>query len=48
METVVLTDDELKPLEKRFGFCVRQMGPWKFGWHPRLFQGSDGRPEEGR
>ena len=23
-----LTDDELKPLEKRFGFCVRQMGPW--------------------
>jgi hypothetical protein len=28
MESVVLTDDELKPLEKRFGFCVRQMGPW--------------------
>jgi hypothetical protein len=28
MEAVILTDEELKPLEKRFGFRVRQMGPW--------------------
>jgi hypothetical protein len=28
MEAIVLTDDELKRLEKRFGPVVRQMGPW--------------------
>lgn len=28
MKAVVLTDDELKNLEKRFGPGVRQMGPW--------------------
>jgi hypothetical protein len=28
MEAIVLTDDELKLLEKRFGLRVRQMGPW--------------------
>jgi hypothetical protein len=28
METIVLTDDELKRLERRFGPVVRQMGPW--------------------
>src|SRR5262249_47376777 len=28
MKAVVLTDDELKHLEKRFGPGVRQMGPW--------------------
>ena len=28
MPTIVLTDEELKLLEKRFGPCVRQMGPW--------------------
>jgi hypothetical protein len=27
METIVLTDDELKRLETRFGPVVRQMGP---------------------
>src|SRR5271166_6666761 len=28
MEAIVLTDDELKVIEKRFGPEVRQMGPW--------------------
>ena len=28
METIVLTDDELTLLQKRFGPGVRQMGPW--------------------
>jgi hypothetical protein len=28
METIVLTDDELKRLETRLGPVVRQMGPW--------------------
>jgi hypothetical protein len=28
MEAIVLTDDELKVLETRFGPVVRQMGPW--------------------
>jgi len=28
MEAIVLTDDELKRLERRFGPVVRQMGPW--------------------
>jgi hypothetical protein len=28
MEAIVLTDDELKRLEKRFGPAVRRMGPW--------------------
>ena len=28
MQTIVLTDDELIVLEKRFGPRVRQMGPW--------------------
>jgi hypothetical protein len=28
MTAVVLTDEELKRLEKRFGPGVRQMGPW--------------------
>ncbi|MGO9255726.1 MAG: hypothetical protein ACLQU1_05425 [Bryobacteraceae bacterium] len=28
MEAIVLTDDELKRLETRFGPVVRQMGPW--------------------
>jgi hypothetical protein len=28
MEEIVLTDDELKRLETRFGPLVRQMGPW--------------------
>ncbi|MGA2149389.1 MAG: hypothetical protein ABSH49_31000 [Bryobacteraceae bacterium] len=28
MEAIVLTDDELKGLETRFGPVVRQMGPW--------------------
>ena len=28
MEAIVLTDDELKRLETRFGPFVRQMGPW--------------------
>jgi hypothetical protein len=28
MEAILLTDDELKPLERRFGPAVRQMGPW--------------------
>jgi hypothetical protein len=28
MEAILLTDDELKLLEKRFGPRVRQMGPW--------------------
>jgi len=28
MESIVLTDDELKRLETRFGPVVRQMGPW--------------------
>ena len=28
MEAIVLTDDQLKLLEKRFGPNVRQMGPW--------------------
>lgn len=28
MEAIILTDDELKDLEKRFGQVVRQMGPW--------------------
>lgn len=28
MEAIVLSDDELKLLEKRFGPDVRQMGPW--------------------
>jgi len=28
MEAIILTDDELRPLEQRFGPCVRQMGPW--------------------
>jgi hypothetical protein len=28
METIFLTDDELKRLEIRFGPVVRQMGPW--------------------
>lgn len=28
MEAIVLTDDELKRLETRFGAVVRQMGPW--------------------
>jgi hypothetical protein len=28
MEGIVVTDDELKRLEKRFGPAVRQMGPW--------------------
>lgn len=43
MERILLTDDELKLLEKRFGPGVRQMGPWNsdgpsaipaFGWSP--------------
>ena len=28
MEAIVLTDEELKRLEARFGPAVRQMGPW--------------------
>jgi hypothetical protein len=28
MEAIILTDDELKRLETRFGPVVRQMGPW--------------------
>ena len=28
MESIVLTDDELKRLEKRLGPAVREMGPW--------------------
>jgi hypothetical protein len=28
MEAIILTDDELKRLEIRFGPVVRQMGPW--------------------
>jgi hypothetical protein len=28
MQAIVLTDDELKRLETRFGPLVRQMGPW--------------------
>src|SRR5260370_2190922 len=28
MEAIVLTDDELKLIEKRLGPEVRQMGPW--------------------
>jgi hypothetical protein len=28
MEAIILTDDELKLLEKRFGPSVRHMGPW--------------------
>ena len=28
MEAIVLTDDDLKRLETRFGPVVRQMGPW--------------------
>jgi hypothetical protein len=28
MEEIVLTDDQLKRLETRFGPVVRQMGPW--------------------
>ena len=28
MEAIVLTDDELQRLERRFGPVVRQMGPW--------------------
>ena len=28
MEDIVLTDDELKRLETRFGSVVRQLGPW--------------------
>jgi hypothetical protein len=28
MEAILLTDDELKRLETRFGPAVRQMGPW--------------------
>ena len=28
MEAIVLTDEELKRLEARFGPVVRQMGPW--------------------
>jgi hypothetical protein len=28
MEAIILTDDELKGLEARFGPVVRQMGPW--------------------
>jgi hypothetical protein len=28
MEAIVLTDDDLKRLETRFGPIVRQMGPW--------------------
>ena|SRR5271165_4210572 len=28
MEAIILTDDELKHLEARFGPVVRQMGPW--------------------
>jgi len=28
METIILTDDELRVLERRFGPSVRQMGPW--------------------
>jgi hypothetical protein len=28
MEAIILTDEELKRLETRFGPFVRQMGPW--------------------
>jgi hypothetical protein len=28
MDTIILTDEELRRLEKRFGPAVRQMGPW--------------------
>jgi hypothetical protein len=28
MEAIILTDEELKHLETRFGSFVRQMGPW--------------------
>ncbi len=28
MEAIILTDDDLKGLERRFGQVVRQMGPW--------------------
>jgi hypothetical protein len=28
MEAIILTDDELRLFEKRFGPSVRQMGPW--------------------
>jgi hypothetical protein len=28
MDSIILTDDELKILEKRFGPNVRKMGPW--------------------
>jgi len=28
METIILTDDDLRLLEKEFGPSVRQMGPW--------------------
>jgi len=28
MEAIILTDDELKRLETRFGPVVRHMGPW--------------------
>jgi hypothetical protein len=28
MEAIILTDDELKRLEARFGPVVRRMGPW--------------------
>jgi len=28
MEAIILTDDDLKGLETRFGQVVRQMGPW--------------------
>ena len=28
MEAIILSDDELRLLEKRFGPAVRRMGPW--------------------
>jgi len=28
MEAIILTDEDLKRLETRFGLFVRQMGPW--------------------
>ena len=28
MKEIILTDDDLRQLERRFGPCVRHMGPW--------------------
>ena len=48
MEEIVVTEDDLRRLETRFGSAVRLMGSWNSDRHVRLRQRSAVRCQEGR